>query len=194
MKIRNLLVLALCLVSSLAFAQQPQRARGTIVAVSGDEMTFKSREGDEFKVELPSNVSIGAMKNTTLAEIKPGSFIGTTAVKGKDGELVAREIHVLPPNTNPGHRSWDLEPGSTMTNGDVKESTQTVNGRVLTISYQGGMQKVLVPEGIPIVSGIPAARADLVPGAYAVMMYKRDGSKLTAIRVQVTKNGVRPPQ
>lgn len=194
MKIRNLLVLALCLASSLAFAQQAQRVRGTITAVNGDTLSFKSREGDDLKVTMPSDLSIGAMKNITLADIKPGSFIGTTAVKDKDGQMVAREIHVLPPNTNPGHRPWDLEKGSTMTNGDVKESTQTVKGRVLTVTYQGGEQQVLVPEGVPIVTRIPAARSDLVPGAYAILMVKHEGDKLMATQVQVTKDGVRPPQ
>ncbi|HEX4329265.1 MAG TPA: hypothetical protein VH105_20905 [Burkholderiales bacterium] len=195
MKIQHLFVLAACLASSLAFAQPAQRIRGTITGLEGDTLSFKSREGQEMKVTLAPNVSIGAAKKIALADIKPGSFVGTSAVKGKDGMLTAREVHVLPPNTNPGHRPWDLEPGSTMTNGNISSTMQSVEGRVLTVEYEGGMQKVLVPENVPVVAGIPATRADLVPGAYAILTVTApDGGKITAQRVQVTKDGVRPPQ
>jgi len=196
MKIRHLFLLAACLTSGLAFAQPAQqRIRGTITGIEGDTLAFKSREGQDMKVTLAPNVSIGAAKKIELADIKPGSFVGTSAVKGKDGMLTAREVHVLPPNTNPGHRPWDLEPGSTMTNGNISSTMQSVNGRVLTVEYEGGMQKVLVPEGVPVVTGIPATRADLVPGAYAILTVTApDGGKITAMRVQVTKDGVRPPQ
>jgi hypothetical protein len=196
MKIQHLFLLAACLASSLAFAQPAQqRIRGTITGLEGDTLSFKSREGQEMKVMLAPNVSIGAAKKIALADIKPGSFVGTSAVKGKDGMLTAREVHVLPPNTNPGHRPWDLEPGSTMTNGNISSTMQSVEGRVLTVEYEGGMQKVLVPENVPVVAGIPATRADLVPGAYAILTVTApDGGKITAQRVQVTKDGVRPPQ
>jgi hypothetical protein len=196
MKIHHLFLLAGCLASGLALAQPAQqRIRGTITGLEGDTLSFKSREGQEMKVTLAPNVSIGAAKKIALTDIKPGFFVGTSAVKGKDGMLTAREVHVLPPNTNPGHRPWDLEPGSTMTNGNISSTMQSVEGRVLTVEYEGGMQKVLVPENVPVVEGIPATRADLVPGAYAILTVTApDGGKITAQRVQVTKDGVRPPQ
>ena len=195
MKIRHLVLLAALCLSSAAQAQDQQRIRATITAVDGDTLSVKSREGENLKLILGPKTSFGSVKKIALADIKPGSFIGTSAVKGADGMLVAREIHVLPPNTNPGHRPWDLEPGSTMTNASVSAVMQDVKGRVLTLEYQGGMQKVLVPESVPIVVGIPATRADLKVGEYAYIAAEvgADG-KIMAQRVQVSKDGVRPPQ
>lgn len=194
MKVPHLLLLATVFVSSLAFGQAQQRMRGTITAVSGDTLSFKTREGEDYKLEMDSKVSVGAMKKIELADIKPGSFIGTSAVKGPDGKLLAREVHVLPPGTNPGHRPWDLEKGSTMTNANVSSVAPSVNGRVLTLTYEGGTQEVLVPADVPVVEGIPAARSDLVPGAYAVLTLTQGNGKMIVQRIQVTKNGVRPPQ
>ena len=196
MKIRFVILLATLLFAAGAQAQAPQqRIRGTITGIDGDVLSVKSREGDNLKLTLGPKVSIGTVKKIELADIKPGDFVGCTAVKGDDGMLVAREVHVLPPNTNPGHRPWDLEPGSTMTNANVANVMQSVKGRVLTMEYQGGSQKILVPESTPIVVGVPATRADRVVGEYAFIGAEAaaDG-KLTAVRVQVSKNGVRPPQ
>ena len=195
MKIRHLALLAVLCLSCAAQAQEQQRIRATITAVDGDTLSVKSREGENLKLTLGPKTTFGSVKKIELADIKPGSFIGTSAVKGADGMLVAREIHVLPPNTNPGHRPWDLEPGATMTNASVSAVMQDVKGRVLTLEYQGGMQKVLVPESAPIVVGIPATRADLKVGEYAYIAAEvgADG-KITAQRVQVSKDGVRPPQ
>jgi hypothetical protein len=195
MNIRIIALLAMLGLATVAQAQNQQRIRGTITAVAGDTVSVKSREGENLQLVLPANANIGTVKKVELADIKPGSFVGTSAVKGEDGVLVAREIHVLPPNTNPGHRPWDLEPGSTMTNANVSTVMQSVKGRVLTLEYQGGSQKVLVPEGTPIVLGIPATRADLKVGEYiyANAEIGADG-RITAQRVQVSKDGVRPPQ
>ena len=102
MKIQHLFLLAACLASSFAIAQPAQqRIRGTITGLDGDTLSFKSREGQEMKVTLAPNVSIGAAKKIALADIKPGSFVGTSAVKGKDGMLtldaVAKTFRYLDP-------------------------------------------------------------------------------------------------
>jgi hypothetical protein len=183
-----------------AHAQNQQRVRCTITAIDGDTLSVKTREGEDLKLALTPKTTYGAVKKIELSEIKPGSFIGTSAVKGEGGVLVAREVHVLPPGTNPGHRPWDLEPGSTMTNANVNAVmndavTNNIKGRVLTLDYPGGSQKVLVPESAPVVVGIPATRADLKVGEYAYIAAEQgaDG-KVVAVRVQMSRDGVRPPQ
>jgi len=193
--IRLAFAAAILLVMAAAQAQTQQRVRGTITALDGNVLLVKSRDGNNVRIELPANVNIGTVKVVALADIKAGDFVGTSAVKGDDGMLIAREVHVLPPNTNPGHRPWDLEPGSTMTNANVATVVQGTKGRVLTLEYQGGSQKVLVPESVPVVRGVPADRSDLKVGEYvlATVEAASDG-KLTAVRVAVSKDGVRPPQ
>ena len=47
--------------------------------------------------------------------------------------------------TGEGHRAWDLKPGSTMTNATVEASVDGVQDRMLTLTYKGGTQRVVVP-------------------------------------------------
>jgi hypothetical protein len=56
------------------------------------------------------------------------------------------------------------------------------------------MQKILVPDGVPLVKAVPGARSDLRPGEYifTVAQVAPDG-KITAERIQVSKDGVKPP-
>jgi hypothetical protein len=56
------------------------------------------------------------------------------------------------------------------------------------------MQQILVPDGVPIVRAVPGNRADLKPGEYiwTGAQVAPDG-KITASRIQVSKDGVKPP-
>ena len=172
--------------------------RGTITAIDGNLISVKSREGQDVKIELAPNATFGYMKRLSLADVKPGTALGTSAMTGPDGKIVALELHLFPANRpvpNEGHRPWDLEPNSTMTNGMVTAVVEQGNGRELTLSYKDGTQRVVVPANIPIVAPQEGDRSLLVVGEYALFAISgsADG-KLTATRVQVTKDGVKPPQ
>ncbi len=54
----------------------------------------------------------------------------------------------------------------------------------------------MVPPGTPIVTGVDADRSFLKPGEYVYLNARVDADdRLTVIgRVQVSKDGVRPPQ
>jgi hypothetical protein len=189
---------AFLLTSAAALAQAPSRVRGTISGLDGDILSVKSREGQDLKIALAPNTTFAYMKKVDLVDIKPGTTLGTTAVKGADGKLVARELHVFTPGRpipGEGHRPWDSEPDSTMTNATVSALAQADRGNELTLSYPGGEQKVVVPAGIPIVMAVESDRSVIVPGEYAYISVTAgaDG-KLTATRLQVSKEGVRPPQ
>jgi hypothetical protein len=193
-----LLFTALAVASVAAHAQAPGRVRGTITAFDGNVLSVKSREGKDLKIELAKDATFAYMKALTLADIQPGTGLGTTAVKRADGKLVARELHVFPagrPIPNEGHRPWDLEPGSTMTNAKVAQRVQAKDGNELTLAYAGGTQQIIVPENTPIVMAVDGDRSLLKPGEYAYIAVTggADG-KLTATRVQVSKDGVKPPQ
>jgi hypothetical protein len=47
------------------------------------------------------------------------------------------------PVPNEGHRPWDLEPDSMMTNARVTAVVQSTNGRELTLTYKDGSQKII---------------------------------------------------
>ena len=186
------------LLASAAHSQSPSRVRGTITGVEGNVLSVKSREGADLKIEIAPNATFAYMRNVALDEIKPGTPLGATAVKDASGRLVARELHVFHPDRpipNEGHRPWDLEPEATMTNAMVSAVVQATNGNELMLTYKGGEQRVIVPAGIPIVMAVESDRSLLVPGAYAFIAISPSANgKLTATRLQVAKDGVRPPQ
>ena len=76
----------------------------------------KSRDGAELKIVLADNaVAVGVVK-ATLADIKPGSFVGIGAMPQADGTQRALEVLIFPDamrGTGEGHYPWDLQPKST---------------------------------------------------------------------------------
>ena len=189
---KKLLLLVLLLSTTALFAQQPVRVRGTITAVQPDLLSVKSRDGKDLQLKLPPDVGVSTAKAATLEEMK-GAYVGATAVQ-KDGRMVALEVHALPPQAKPGHTPWDLQPGSSMTDANLEGLAQASGGNEITLNYPGGSQKLLVPPGTPVVRFLPGSRADLKPGEhiFAVATQNADGT-LTAPRISVSKDGVRPP-
>jgi hypothetical protein len=168
--------------------------RGTITAIDGNVLSVKSREGQELKINLTDDAGVTVARAIKLEDIKLGDYVGSATVKRADGALVALEVHYLPPQAPPGHIPWDLQPGSSMTNGNVEALVTRTGNRELTLKYKDGMQKILVPDGVPIVRAVPGNRADLKPGEYiwTSAQMAPDG-KITARGIQVSKDGVKPP-
>lgn len=192
--------LALLLGIPLAPAQdQPtMRVRGTIESVDGPKLTVKSRDGAELKVVLADDARVTAIVKASLADIKPGTFVGITGMPQPDGTQRALEVHVFPEamrGVGEGHRAWDLQPQSTMTNGNIDQTVVGVEGQTLTLSYKGGEKKIVVPPDTPIVTLAPGDRADLKPGTkiFIVAAKKQPDGTLLAARVNFGKDGLTPP-
>jgi hypothetical protein len=183
----SLLFLALGALAGAVEAQEPTRVRGTISAADGGSITVKSRDGKNVAIQLAEKTAIVFTQPITLADIKAGDFLGVTSAKGGDGALMALEIRRFPKPVNPGHRPFDGRDDQTMTNATVGALVQSAGGRELTMTYDGGSQKIVVPENASISTLVPGNRSQLVPGA-AVNLTARaeDGGKLTAIRIQVS--------
>jgi hypothetical protein len=199
MKRLELVLLSVSLViAGAAAAQTPVRVRGIITAIDGNTLSVKSREGKDLRIEIAPDATFSYMKKLSLDDVKPGTPLGTSAVTGPEGKIVALELHLFAagrPVPGEGHRPWDLEPGSTMTNGMVTAMVEAGNGRELTLSYKDGAQRVVVPANIPIVTAQAGDRSLLVVGEYAFFAIAPSAEgRLVATRVQVTKDGVRPPQ
>lgn len=183
-----------------AHAQAPAktlRLRGDITAVSANSLTVHRNSGDTVTVALPQDVTVGAVKKMSLADIKPGSFIGTAAMTGVDGKMTATEVHVFDPSargTGEGHRAYDQGPKSTMTNANVDSVVKSKNGNTLELSYKGGSNTITVPANVPVVGFISAERADLQAGRKVVIFATAtEGDHYSAQRILVEKNGVAPP-
>ncbi|MGF6202265.1 hypothetical protein [Pseudomonas laurylsulfatiphila] len=170
--------------------------RGEITGVSPDVVKVHVNSGDNLVINLTQDTKVRAVTLANIEDIKPGSYIGSAAIPQEDGTLKALEVHVFPPElagSGDGHRPFDLVKGSSMTNGSVGDLVVS-NGRVLTVNYKGGQQKILVPEDVPIVNLMPADRSLLKVGVKIVTFVTQgaDGT-LTAQSISAGKDGVTPP-
>jgi hypothetical protein len=181
-----------------SWAQSPRaiRVRATIDAVDDKSISLTSRTGQKLVMALASDTVVLAIIPMKLEDIKPGSFVGSAAMPQADGTQRAMEVHVFPENmrgTGEGHRPFDLQPQSTMTNGTVGTVTGG-SGRTLTVTYQGGEKTIVVPPDTPVVTYEPGTTALLVPGAHVIVMgTEASDGKLSATRISVGKNGLVPP-
>jgi hypothetical protein len=74
-----------------------------------------------------------------------------------------------------------------MTNATVDAIVQSTSGRELTVTYEGGSQKIMVPENASVSMLVPGERSQLVPGAAVnLTAASQDGGKLVAQRIQVS--------
>jgi hypothetical protein len=181
-----------------AQAQEPPvRVRGTIDRVEGDFYIVKTRAGAEVKVKLGDKPMVVALIKASLADIKPGSYVGAAGMPQPDGSQKALEVHIFPEamrGTGDGHRGFDLQPNSTMTNGTVDQSSASADGQVLTLKYKGGEKKIVVAPDTPIVVYEPGSLSELKAGApifIAAATRQADGT-LTTPRINVGR-GVAPP-
>jgi hypothetical protein len=174
----------------------PTRIRGTIEAVAGDLLTVRTNQGQDLAVTMNADTSVHAITLAKIADIQPGRYVGATAVPQADGTLKALEVHVFPPEmagAGDGHRPWDLAPDSSMTNGVVGELV-TSNGRMITIKYKDGEQKVAIPDDMPVVNIEAGDCSLLMPGVHVMIFAdKNAGGTLTARSISAGKNGIKPP-
>jgi hypothetical protein len=194
------------MVSATVCAQdKPVRVRGTIDQIEGSMMIVKSREGDTLRIKLADDGRVIALEKASLADIKPNSYVGSTAMPQPDGTWKAVEVHIFPEamrGTGEGDRPYDYRPQSTMTNGTVNNvGKSTVGGTVsseegstLTLSYKDGSKKIEVTPETVIVSYLPGSRDELKPGARIYIpaaTRQADGTLMTA-RINVGR-GIAPP-
>jgi hypothetical protein len=191
---------AVLLIASIAWAQSPDivRVRGTIASIDGQTLDVKGRDGAPIKVKLAEDIKVLAVDRKSMADVKPGVFVGITAMPLPDGTQKAVEIHIFPEalrGTGEGHRPWDLMPNSTMTNANIESAVASSDGQELVLKYKDGEKKFIVPANVEVVMFAPAAVADLKPGEkiFVVAGKKQADGSILAPSIVVGRNGVNPP-
>lgn len=186
--------------SSTAWAQQAPtvRIRGTIESIDGKTLNIKTREGSEVKVKMTDDIAVIGIAKTSLSEIKPGSYIGVSAMPQPDGSQKAFAIHIFPEKMRgaaEGHRPWDQRPNSTMTNATVAETVASVDGQVIQVKYKDGEKKVVVPPDAAIVAFADGEKSEIKPGAKIIIFgaKKLDDGSLETNRIGVGRDGIAPP-
>ena len=192
---RMVLVAGILITAATAHAQTGVRVRGTIVPVDGNVLSVKARDVRDVKLTLADDLTVAVARAARFEDIRVGDHVGSATLPGANGVPVAIEVHYLAPTVPDGQGAWDLQSGSSMTNANVASIVLATGQRELTLQFKGATQTIVVPEGAPIVRAVPGTRADLVPGEYVfVAAQVGDGGALTAARIQVSKDGIKPPQ
>jgi hypothetical protein len=188
---------ALLFAASFAAAQAPQtvRVRATLENVSVPMLTAKARDGAEMKIKLADNAPVNEVVKASLADIKENSYIAVTAMPQPDGSQKAVAILIFPEamrGVGEGHRPWDLEANSTMTNATVAEQVAGTDGQTVTIKYKDGDKKILVTPATIIVTYKKAATSDLKAGQkiFVAAAKKLDDGTLEAPNVAYGDVGV----
>ena len=195
MKLSHILAALLLSAISVSSFAQSARVRGEIEKFDHSILTIKTKDATVFHIKLEDTAKVTAMAAASLADITAGKFVGTAARPGPNGQLVALEVHIFPESmrgTGEGHRPMDNE--NTMTNATVENVVTAVHGRVLTLHYQGGEQRVQIPDGVPIVMLSPSSRSALKPGEHvSIRATKQANGSISTARVTVGLNGLVPP-
>lgn len=184
--------------ATTAFAQAPQTqlVRGTIEKVDGATIVVKDRSGADMTVKLAGNPTVTTLVKIALADIKPGSFIGSAAMPQPDGSQKALSVWIFPDWIKPPqlHTPYDVQPGSTMTNAIVDTTVGGVDGQVLTVKYPNGEKKIIIGPNTPLLTYERGDKADIKVGAKVlVRAAKQPDGSLTAAGVTTTRDGSLPP-
>jgi hypothetical protein len=184
-----------------AVAQSPKaeqiRVRGSIISFAGTVLKVKTREGTIVDVTLAEGWMVSSVSRAAVTDIKPGDFVGIASLPKADGGDGALEVLIFPPalkGTGEGSYGWDLKPNSSMTNATVADAVKGVDGRTVTVLYNGKEKKIAIPDGTPVVTFAPAVSDDLIPGAIVFIPAAKDVKGAIATRqVVVGTHGVAPP-
>lgn len=169
---------------------------GSITAVDGAMLTVKAKDSAVLKIKLKDNAAVFGVVKATLADVKPGSFIGVGAMPQPDGSQRAIRVTIFAETQRglgEGHRPWD-RPNSTMTNATVDETVKSVDGQVLMVKYKGGEKKIVVPPEAAILAYLVGDKNELKPGANIriTRAVKQADGTYEADRVNVGRGGVVP--
>jgi hypothetical protein len=190
--------LALICAVAPASAQETIRIRGTIERVEGPIFVVKNRDGAEVKLTVTDNPLFVAIVKSTMADIKPGMFVGSTGMTQPDGSQKAIEVHIFPESmrgTGEGHYDWDLKPQTKMTNANVEQTVAGVDGQILSVKYKNGEKKLLVTPDTAVVTYVTGDRNDLKPGikVFVAAAKKQTDGTLQTPRITYGKDGLTPP-
>jgi len=181
-----------------ASAQETVRIRGTIESVEGPLYVIKNRDGAEIKLTVTDKPLFVAIVKSTMADIKPGMFVGATGMTQPDGSQKAIEVHIFPESmrgVGEGHYDWDLKPNTKMTNANVEQTVAGVDGPVLSVKYKDGEKKIAVTPETTVVTYEMGNKDDLKPGTriFVAAAKKQADGTLQTPRITYGKDGLVPP-
>jgi len=172
---------------------QPQFSGGVVNGMEGQTLTIMV-QGAPATFQLTPGTTVMVTHKGTLADIKPGSFLGTTNNPSADGSGSSTEVHIFPPGIRMGEGDRPMGPapaggqatrmtngtvsnaapasgGQRMTNGAAGNVATTAQGVQMDVAYQGGTRHILVTPTTPITVMSSAKTEDLKPGTNVLVGY-----------------------
>ena len=180
-----------------ASAQETVRVRGTIERIEGPVYVVKTRDGSEARLTVTDNPLYVVIVPATMADIKPGMYVGSAGMMEADGTQKAIEVHIFPESmrgTGDGHYDWDLLPKSKMTNGNVEQAVTGVDGPVLSVKYKDGEKKLVVTPQTVVVTYQTGKKEEIQPGTriFVAAAKKQPDGTLQTPRITYGRNGAGP--
>jgi hypothetical protein len=171
--------------------EQATRVAGTVERIAGGDLIVKSAQSEK-TVHIAAGATVFALVKTTLADVKPGVFVGVGAAPQPDDTQRAIRVVIFPESMRglgEGHRPWD-RPGTTMTNATVDSSVTAVDGRVVTVKYKGGEKRIVIDSDTLIATYVDLDRSELRAGSSVTVngIVKPNG-EIEARRIVVDRTG-----
>lgn len=210
--------LAICLAAG-AFLPQialadmlPMRVHGVVKAFDGQYLTITADSGKTVVLGMQPTTRILRCIAMTLADLRPGYFVGTVATKGADGVLHAQSIRIFPPSSvgsGEGQYPSDSNPTRTVTNGAVAAVAVGPVAGTLSLTFHGadntspcaghaviggigcvGSANIQVARGVPIAQVTTGDNSMLLSGAIVSALATTDAASLfTATSITIEKDG-----
>lgn len=204
---RFLPALMLALSTCTSWAQAPAPAPGNApgggpgTQVQGKVQSFNAPvliivgdDGQASSFSLPPDIRIQVSVKRSLADIKPGDFVGSAAMLGDDGKRYAEEVHYIPEAMRAqveGHRQMGTDVNRSMTNATVSQvvrNSGAQGGDELRLQYSGGEKTIVVRPGTPIVAMEAGDAGMLQPGVPVTVTTNRDAQGNISVRgVRIVK-------
>ena len=143
---------------------------------------MRSKDGKDVPITFKDNYAALAAVKSSIADIKPGTFIGTATVTQPNSSMRSVEVVVFAESlrgTAEGHYPWDLGSNSMMTNGSIGNAVRGVEGQTVTVTYKGGEKKIDIPNNVPVVELEPGNKSEITlwPATICLRSHRQAGRR-----------------
>lgn len=187
---------------------QPTLTPGSVQTASATSLTIATPNGGTATFNLSPGTVIMVAHKGSVADIKAGSFLGTTNVPSPDGTGQSTEVHIFPPGVKMGEGDRPMGPppasgaaasrmtngtvstaapaasSQRMTNGSVSTAANTSAGVQMDVAYAGGHRQITVPANTPVMVMATGTTDMLKPGVNVLVGATPGTKDATFINVQ----------
>jgi hypothetical protein len=153
-------------------APQPERLRGIVTAVTGDEVTVHTATGD-VSMSVSGDTKYLTTVHAEVKNITADSYIGV-ATKDVGGKQAALDIIIFPSamkGAAEGHFGWDRMPDTTLAGG-AKTASSMTNGSVAAVAQGGSGGATAATANSSMTNGSVAAASESGGAKQLTITYK----------------------